>query len=186
MDIQLDQLVKNTETQFEEFNTRFGTLEAKLAEISKPPATPAPKAEMHDGALEGITKIEVWDIPVGKAIVGGFSAVIVSELVDGFLATQSTMVQGVVKLVAAGAAVKWLPRFLGTTGAGAMALLLAYDGIRSILPIDEWAGKVSGALSKIRTGGGLAGKAGMGGGGEVIKQAERVAGDYYSRAEGRR
>lgn len=152
----------------------FGSvIDAKLAEFgeklpkAKEPDEVKTKEELEaaaelerGGALEGITSMEVWDIPVGKALVGGFSAVVVSELVDGFLAKQSNTVRGVVKLAAAGVAVKWGGRLLGKTGAGALALLLAYDGIRQLLPIDEWAGRVSGAVVT-RTGGGLAGKAGL-------------------------
>lgn len=181
MDLELTKAIETMSAKMGEVDTRFGAFDAKLAELEgklPKPADPVAKME-QGGALEGITKLEVWDIPIGKAIVGGFSAVVVSELIDGFLAAQSTMTQGLVKLAAAGASVKWLSRFLGATGAGAMALLLAYDGIRSMLPIDEWAGRFSGAISKIRTGGGLAGKAGMKRY-NVIEQAEKVAGNYYS------
>lgn len=174
----------------------FGSvIDAKLAEFGKKlpkeaiePDEVKTKAELEAekeaeleqaGALTGITKMEVWDIPVGKALVGGFSAVVVSELVDGFLAAQSNTIRGVVKLVAAGAAVKWGGRLLGKTGAGALAILLAYDGIRQLLPIDEWAGRVSGAVVT-RTGGGLAGKAGITNvGGNGRKEA-----DYYEALKG--
>jgi len=169
------------------------TLDAKLAELGeKLPKAIVPdevktKAELEQaGALEGISRMKVWDIPLGQALVGGFTSVVVSELVDGFLATQSNTIKGVVKLVAAGVAIKWGGRLLGKTGAGALAILLAYDGIRQLLPIDEWAGRVSGAVVS-RTGGGLAGKAGMtnirsNGGGAL--EAQRVA-DYYGKALGR-
>lgn len=123
--------------------------------------------------------MQVWDIPLGQALVGGFSSVIVSELVDGFLAAQSNTIKGVVKLAAAGVAIKWGSKILGKTGAAAMGILLAYDGIRMLLPIDEWAGRVSGAVVT-RTGGGLAGKAGMTNtGGNGHKQR-----DYYEALKG--
>lgn len=161
--------------KLEEFGKLFP---AKVEEIQDPKD---PKAEMHQG-LEGISKMQVWDIPIGQALVGGFSAVFASELIDGFLAAQSSMIKGVIKLAGAGVAVKWGGRLLGKTGAIALAIILAYDGMRQILPIDEWAGRLAGRIKPL-TGGGLGGKAGMG---NVQKQANRVLEDYYARAEGRR
>lgn len=170
-------------------------LEAQMAELNElakknlepkpadPPAVLKPteqaevidKAEMKEaGVIGGITSMEVWDIPIGQALVGGFVAIVATELVDGFLANQSNQVRGLVKLVGAGVAVKWGKRFLGSTGSKAVALLLAYDGIRSLIPLDEWAGRLSGAIVT-RTGGGLAGKAGMG---DVQDQMERVVNNY--------
>ena len=133
-------------------------------------------AKMEDarGMLGNITSFEVWDIPVGQAVIGGFVAVITSELVDGFLAAQSTTIKGVVKLVAAGAVVKFGSKLLGSTGSKAVAILLAYDGIRMLLPIDEYANKFAGQLTKL-TGKGLGGRAGMGGG--IVANS---GGDYYS------
>jgi len=137
------------------------------------------------GALENIAKMEVWDIPVGAALLGGFTAVVASELIDGFLKNQSSMVKGVIKLVGAGVAIKWLPGFLGKTGAAALGLLLAYDGIRQILPIDEWASNLTGRVTTL-TGGGLGGKAGTTNvRSNVVAQAQQVAADYYKTAEGR-
>lgn len=166
----------------------FGSvIDAKLAEFGekinpvevKSKAELEAEAELHIGALEGISKMQVWDIPLGQAVVGGFSSVLVSELIDGFFAKQSVSVQGVVKLAVAGATIKWGSKILGKTGAIAMAILLTYDGVRQLLPIDEYAGKVSGAVVA-RTGGGLAGKAGMGDtGGNGHRQT-----DYYEALKG--
>ena len=162
----------------------LAALAAKFAEkVEKAPekAPEKPKtAEMgQGGALEGITRFEVWDIPVGQALVGGFVAVFASELLDGFLAKQSGTVRGLVKLGAAGAAVKWGRGLLGSTGSKAVALLLAYDGVRSLLPLDEWASKAVAPITKL-TGKGLGGRAGM----NVVEQAAGVVG-YYDRAFGR-
>jgi len=136
----------------------------------------------ESGVLAGITNFQIWDIPVGQAVVGGFAAVVASELVDGFLAAQSGQIKAFVKLGAAGASVKWGKKLLGKTGAQAVAILLAYDGLRSLLPIDEWASKLTGKVTTL-TGKGLAGRAGMSN--NVVTQANRVAGDYYAKAFGR-
>jgi len=156
------------DTKLEEFGKK---LPAKIEEIEQEKA----------GALEGISSMKVWDIPVGQALVGGFSAVVVSELVDGFLAKQTDTVKGMVKLVAAGAVAKWGGRLLGKTGTTALVILLAYDGLRQILPIDEWASRLTGGVTKL-TGGGLGGRAGIT---NVVTQAQKVAADYYAAAEGR-
>jgi len=140
---------------------------------------PEQTAEMEaSGMLGGITDTKIWDIPIGQAAVGGFGAVIGSELIDGFLASQSAMTKGLVKLVAAGASVKWGGKLLGSTGSKAVGLLLAYDGIRMVLPLDEYANKVAGMFTKL-TGQGLGGRAGMGGN-SVLNQAGDVANSYYS------
>ena len=177
------EVLASIDRRFQEFDTN---MKAKLEEFGKliPAKVEETKtAEMHQG-LEGISKMQVWDIPIGQALVGGFSAVFASELIDGFLVAQSSMIKGVIKLAGAGVAVKWGGRLLGKTGAMALAIILAYDGMRQILPIDEWAGRLAGGIKPL-TGGGLGGKAGMRGG-NVQQQANKVAADYYARAEGRR
>ena len=142
-------------------------------------AAEAEKAKLEQ--LAGITNMEVWDIPVGQALIGGFVAVFSSELIDGFLSAQSAMIRGVVKLVGAGVAAKWGSRLLGSTGSKAVALLLAYDGIRSLIPIDEWASRLAGGIKPL-TGAGLGGKAGL--------ERERKPGgnghkaDYYEALKG--
>lgn len=177
------------EAQFAELNERANkTLApdaAKTPDVVKSAeevAAGAEKAKLEQ-PLAGITKMEVWDIPVGQALIGGFIAVFSSELIDGFLSAQSGMIRGVVKLVGAGVAARWGSGLLGSTGSKAVALLLAYDGIRSFIPIDEWASRLAGGIKPL-TGAGLGGRAGMeraavnpGGNGH--------AEDYYAKALGR-
>lgn len=122
--------------------------------------TASVKEEAKVRQLAGITEFEVWDVPVGKALFGGFVAVVGSELVDGFLANQGDMVIGLVKLAGAGAIVKWGSRLLGKGVATAVALLLAYDGIRHILPIDQYAHQLASKVSGVVTTRGLGGNKG--------------------------
>ncbi len=181
------------------------TIEAQLAEFNetakkvlviKPEATPEAaavtivekspeKAELEASAVGGITNMEVWDIPLGQALVGGFVAVFASELVDGFLASQGGTTKAIVKLVGAGVAVKWGSRFLGSTGAKAVAILLAYDGLRMLLPIDEWANRAATGVSGIMPGAGLAGKAGQERTAITNPTNSGVSQDYYAAAFGR-
>jgi hypothetical protein len=174
---------KGVSERLDTFNSDMTSkFDAKLAEIDekiKPPEVEDEPAEVaKNGIGENVAKMEFWDIPVGQALIGGFSAVIASELVDGFLASQNTMTLGVVKLASAGALAKWGGRLLGSTGSKAAAIILAYDGIRQILPLDEWAGNIAGWV-KPRTGGGLAGKAGMTPPGTRGVPAA-PSGDYYA------
>jgi len=159
----------------------LGSRTTDPTEIDKATDKVIDKADMEQ--LTGITNLEVWDIPVGAAVVGGFVAVMASELIDGFLMNQGGTTKGLVKLVAAGASVKYGKRWLGSTGSKAVAILLAYDGIRMLLPLDEWANRGATALSGVMPGAGLAKNAGQditpnpGGGG-------RGAVDYYAKALG--
>lgn len=177
-------------TQVDEKISDFGNdMDSKLAtlrdevikEVKPPEVTPEDKkdedAKLGQGkAMENVAKMEFWDIPVGQALIGGFSAVFASELVDGFFATQQPMTLGVIKLAGAGILAKWGGRLLGSTGSKAAAIILAYDGVRQIIPLDEWAGRLTGAVTT-RTGGGLAGKAGMAKKKVVVPPRSR---DYYA------
>ena len=140
------------------------------------------KEDADMGAVAGIgniTQMEVFNIPIGKAVIGGLSAVFVSELVDGFLIAQSNMVQGLVKLGVAGATLKWGKRWLGAAGAGAFALLLTYDGIRHILPIDQWGARGATALT------GLIPARGLGGNKiSTVPMAAARGGGYYAGLKG--
>jgi hypothetical protein len=158
--------------------------DAKLAEIDeriKPPEVEdnGEDAEVaKEGAVEGIAKMKVWDVPLGEGLLGGGMAVFASELVDGFFASQSSTTLGFIKLVASGVIVKWGGKLLGSTGSKAAAVILAYDGIRQIVPLDEWVGNLVGGITD-RTGGGLAGKAGMN---PPVTRVVPTApsGDYYA------
>lgn len=144
----------------------------------------AEEAKLERSAVSTITDMQVWDIPVGEALVGGFTAVFASELIDGFLMKQGDMLKGVVKLAGAGAAIKWGPRLLGSTGSKALAILLAYDGVRSLIPIDTWARRGASAVSGMMPAGGLGGFRQNVGGREVPGNGNLPV-DYYDRALGR-
>lgn len=143
-----------------------GDMDAKLAEIpevvrrafeGKPEAPAGDGDEAKVEQLAGVTEFEPWDIPIGKALIGGFVAVVGSELIDGFLKDQGNMVLGGVKLAAAGAVIRWGKGLLGKGGATAVALLLAYDGIRHIIPIDQYAHRLASGVSGVVTTRGLGG-----------------------------
>lgn len=145
--------------QLAEFNeSAKKVLVPKAEDVKTAEELQSDKAQLSQAGMVGnITDIKAWDIPVGQAVVGGFGAVFASELVDGFMAAQGDMVRGVVKLIGAGVAVKWGGRVLGSTGSKAMALLLAYDGVRSLIPLDRFARQGATAVTGIVTTKGLGG-----------------------------
>ncbi len=125
-------------------------VETALAKVEKPK-----EARLEtSGALERITGYEIWDIPVGGVLVGGFVAVFATEIVDGFLVGQSGMIRGAVKLAVAVATVKWGKGLLGDTGTKVVALLVAFDAVKNDF-IPQWfnlattsANRVSGIVTK--------------------------------------
>jgi len=139
------------------------------------------KAEMErEGVLGGLTGWDVQGIPVGQAVVGGFAAVFVTELVDGLMVSQSNVARGVVKLIVAGVGARWGKRLLGDTGAKAITLLIAFDAIRDLIPIDTWAKRASTTVSGVIPTRGLAQ-----GSRSAVRQAEEVASNYSRSIFGR-
>lgn len=141
----------------DEFSKKMETMMAKPVPEDK-------TAKLEASAVSGLTgqvsSFEVWGIPVGQAAMGGFIAVVATELVDGFMSTQSVQIRGAVKLVAAGALVKWGGKFIGSTTGKAVALLMAFDAIRDLTPIDAWGANLASKITKKTPAAGLADKAG--------------------------
>ena len=162
-------------------------LDARLAELGKPaPEKTDPEASLEGkGFLDGIMDFEFQGIPIGQAAVGGFAAIFASELVDGFMADRVAWQRGLVKLAVAGIAAKWGKRILGSTGAKTVALLLAFDAVRDLSPIDSWADQLAERISGRTTTAGLAGRQT---GGKPIKEqptSQKQPGtSYYALALG--
>ena len=165
--------------------SRVDGLDVKLAELGKSDPDPDPSAEMKKGIFDDIMSFEVWNIPVGQAAVGGFVAIFASEIIDGFMANQQPWQRGLVKLGAAGVAGMWGKRLLGSTGSKAVALLLAFDAIRDLSPIDSWADQLAEGISGTVTTAGLAGPQ-TGGRPVNVNTATRPVGgqSFYSQAMG--
>lgn len=121
-------------------------LDSIIAKFNEKTAVPAkavetsPSADMEESkVLGGITKAEVFGIPIGQVAVGTFGGVFISELVDGFMASRGTMTKGIVKLIAAGAIGTWGKRWMGKDVSYAIAFVLGVFGLSQVLPIDKWA-----------------------------------------------
>ncbi len=179
------------DVQLAELNeTAKKVLVVKPEDIKSPEELKAEAAKLEETAKlkqaaisRNITGFEVWDIPLGQALVGGFTAVFASELIDGFLIKQGDLLKGAVKLAGAGVAIKWGGRLLGSTGSKALGLLLAYDGIRSIIPIDTWARRGATTVTGMIPGGGLGGFKEDVGGTPAPGNGKKSA-DYYAKAFG--
>lgn len=144
--------------------------------------------EAQAGILDRAMQFEILGIPLGKAAVGGFSAMLVSEIVDGVVggaATAETLrKRGIVKLVVAGVNARWGARMLGSQAAQIVTLLLTFDAIRDITPIDDWARRASSAISGVLPSAGLAGAPDQPPAppapSRVEREAETIAGNYYA------
>lgn len=136
------------------------------------------------GMFDDIMSYEVWDIPVGGAVVGGFVAIVASELVDGFASKWKDWQRGLLKAGLAAASIKYGKRFFGTTGSRAVGLLLAFDAIRDLTPINSYADQVAEKISGTVTTAGLSGT-GARGEKRVERSPQRQgSGDYYAAALG--
>jgi len=161
----------------------------KLAEVAKPPADKAPDAANLEEARAGILgkagNVSVGGVKIVPLAVGAFGAIFASELIDGFMSQQSKMIKALVKGVGAFAVMKWGKKIplVGAEGAKIIALLLAFDAIRDITPIDAWASAAANKVSGMIPIGGL---------GDQTGRAKRALGDvrsinrdYYAHAFGR-
>lgn len=125
---------------FDNLITKVEGIDTKLATLGNRKTEKPEVAELNRfGSLDEMMSFKVWDIPVAQAAVCGFGAVFATELIDGFMASSTPWKKGLVKLVIAGVSLKFLKKFLGEKGSQGLALLLAFDGTRDMLPIDTWA-----------------------------------------------
>jgi hypothetical protein len=171
-----DSTAKLCETISMGFDEIKKTWVPKLAEV-------APKPDAAKLEESRIASMKVAGVQVLPFAIGAFSAVFVSELIDGVMVTQSKVTKGLVKGVGAFAAYKWgrkIP-FVGDNGAKIIALLLAFDAVRDLTPIDAYAAKLANKVSGVIPIGGLADQRGR----DVRDQANKVVKDYYANAMGR-
>ena len=135
-------------------------IEAKLADIGKPSNKmddqDEAELEAKAGFLGGIMDFKVWGVPVGGAAVGGFVSVVATELIDGFMLDSEPWKKGLAKAAVAVVAVKWGKKILGDTGSKTVAVLLAFDAIRDLTPIDAWAKDLANKITGNSPAAGLA------------------------------
>ena len=164
------------------------TMQEQLDAILEKKNTEVAKVEDSGIAttMNKITDFEVAGIPVGAAIVGGAIAVFATEVIDGLLVKQSSMVRGAVKLGGAAVIMIYGKKVIGSKAAGAVALLMAFDAIKNDLLPQPFGYVTAGAnkLTGVVTSAGLGWTGGPAKTG-AVNQATRVARDYYATAEGK-
>jgi hypothetical protein len=116
-------------------------------------------ATMNKGfaGIAGQLDKSVKGVPIGSALVGGGLALIVSDVIDGFVNPVGddggyNMINGAAKLATVFVTTKFARGFIGGTGATVYGALIAFSVLRDFLPIDEWVGKITGAFSSAPAG----------------------------------
>jgi hypothetical protein len=191
----MNKLQKNTDSTAklaETINMKFdeaGKWVANLAEvIKKPSSAPADEVKLEEA---GVMSMKVAGLPVVGFAVGAFGAVFASELVDGLMSTQTKTTRGLVKAGSAFVIWKWgnkiplIGKMMNGTGKNIFAVLLAFDAVRDLTPLDSWAASAANKISGLIPTGGLADQKGRDIRNSAVTQATRVVKDYYSKAEGR-
>ena len=150
----LDTIKEAISTRDKQRDDEFqGKLKAEIKQIlkAKEPDEVLKKEEVEQKQLGGIMTTEIAGIPVGKALIGGGVALLISELVDGIIGgtikekVGEDWAEAVIKGGSAWAVKAWGAGIIGQPAADAAALFLAFDAIRSIIPIDDW---ISGLFKK--------------------------------------
>ena len=119
-------------------------VKADLAEVFAKANEAGEDEETEQKQLGGLAEVEVMGIPLGQAAIGGGIALLISELVDGIIGGTVTDRLGetwgpaLIKGGSAWAVKQWLPGVIGAKAANTAALFLAWEAIRSLVPIDEW------------------------------------------------
>lgn len=185
------EVIEGNKETLDGFSGKLDEFSQAITKLSEP-SKEDEKADAEDvgelgqaKAIESVMNFKVWDIPVGQAVIGGFSAMFVSEVIDGVMGQRTLMTKGIVKLGTAGVIGQWGGQLLGTTGKRVVVLLLAFDGLRDITPLDQWARQASSAISGVLPTAGLAGPPDRPNPRpNVVREAETVAGNYYRGALG--
>ena len=98
-------------------------------------------------ALEGVAKIQVGPLPLGKALVGGA----VAGLADGVLdLIPWKMPEIAARGLAAYGVATWGPKYIGAGASEGAALFLTYDAAKELF---DFRGMVRGFVGRFRIGG---------------------------------
>jgi len=172
------------ETSIAGMSDVLDTLGSKIDALGKTKEVTATVSEetarLEQNVVAGITKFDVAGFPLGQVVVGGASAIFVTELVDGFMAKmgQGTTVNGLVKIGAAVGVIRYGKKLLGKEGAFAAALLIGFDAVRDLVPLDTMIQSLTSKISGVTASRGLASNSRY----NVVTEAKQVASDYYARA----
>ena len=123
--------------------------------------TVAVAKEGVSGIANKIRDIQILGIPFGEGVIGFGSALVISELTDGLITPKlpSNVPVVAIKVGEAYAMSRWGHKVIGGGGARMATVVLSYDALRTIVPIDDW---IKNAIAKITGGIGLTAGAGAG------------------------
>jgi hypothetical protein len=108
-----------------------------------------PKLELHQrGILSNFGGLRFGNIPVGDALIGGTAASLVSELTDAFTPKDNTIVSALIKIVGGNLLAGAFSGILGNNATSAARLLVTYDGLRDIIPLDGWIREILDPIKK--------------------------------------
>lgn len=111
------------------------TLE-RQADGSYTTARPTAHAEAP-AALEGLTSFRIGKVPVGLAVVGGGTALLLAEVIDGLFEPEDETMEALFNIGGAWAVLEWGPGLIGERAAEVASIILAFEGSRHILPVDK-------------------------------------------------
>jgi hypothetical protein len=162
------------------------------------------EAKLGENPIARAMDFEMFNIPVVAVAAGGFGAVLVTELIDGFMANlglpagvtpqtatpdqlqMNAYIRGGTKIVAAAGIGYFGHKYLGRTGTMVVCGLIAFDAFRDIVPIDTWAKSLSTEITGVITNKGLAQDGSKQQYDKVNQQANSVAKGYYNDLGGNR
>ena len=95
---------------------------------------------MLQGVANKIRDVQILGIPFGDGVVGFGAALVVAERTDGLITPRmpSNVPVVAIKVGEAYAMSRWGHKVIGSGGARVAAIVLGYDALRTVVPIDTW------------------------------------------------
>jgi hypothetical protein len=96
------------------------------------------------GFFSGLGGAKIMGAPIGDALLGGASATLVTEVIDGFVG--GGVMGALAKLVVGNMAAGMFSGVLGKNATDSARLFITYDAIRDLLPVDQWTRQIVGGV----------------------------------------
>ena len=105
--------------------------------------------ELHrEGFLEGISRWEIFDIPLGSAIGGMFTAGLWDILASFLSGLTEKLPDWLVPLLGAWVSKRFISRLVGAEAANVAAIILTYEGLARAFNVREWVSGLAGRLKE--------------------------------------
>jgi len=121
--------------------------------LSFDPETLAPQIDSSEtetvdmsqkGLFAGLGSAKIMGAPIGDALLGGASATLVTEVIDGFVG--GGVMGAIAKLVVGNMVAGMFSGVLGRPATDAARLFISYDAIRDLIPVDQWTRQLVGGV----------------------------------------